>query len=124
MQLRFGLRSVTTVTVLSLLILVISLFSSTPDGLGPFGITLWFIVLLLGLGGFFSLLLYSLKRNTSRKEPQLLFTSALRQGILISTWGVGLFALAALRQLDIKDIVLVTVLVVLIEFYLRRSSPA
>ena len=119
-----SLRIVAVVTVLVLVVLLISLLSTTPDRLGPFGITLWFVGVLIALGGVLTLMLYSIRRNLSARDHDVLFTTSLRQGVLISTWASGLFALSSLHQLDLKDIVLVSLLVVLIEFYLRRVQPS
>jgi len=99
---------------------MVSLFTTTPDSLGPFGITLWFVGLLAAFGGISTLVLYYLKRSLSHQDKQLVFTSSLRQGVLLSILICGMFALASLHQLDIKDIVLISSLVILIEFYLRR----
>lgn len=120
LSLRLGLRIVTIGTIIISIVLMVSLFTTTPDSLGPFGITLWFVGLLMAFGGISTLVLYYLKRSLSHQDKQLAFTSSLRQGVLLSTLICGMFALASLHQLDIKDIVLISSLVVLIEFYLRR----
>ncbi len=117
---RSGIRITLSVTLVSLASILVVATLTTPDRLGPFGITLWFSGLLIALGGSLTLFLYQLRKRFSRQDRALVFSRALRHGILISTWITSLVALNSLRQLGLKDIVLVTLLVVLIEFYLRR----
>ena len=121
---RSGIRITLTVTFLSLASILAVAALTTPDRLGPFGITLWFGGFLLALGGFLTLILYQLRKGFSRGDRAVVFSRALRHGILTSTWISSLVALNSLRQLGLKDIVLVTLLVVLIEFYMRRLSPS
>src|SRR3990167_3865752 len=99
---RISLRIVFITTIISSAVLLVSVFSTTPDNLGPFGITLWFVGLLLAFGGTTTLVLYYLRRSLSRQDKQQIFTSSLRQGVLLSTLICGMFALSSLRQLDIK----------------------
>lgn len=118
----FSLQKTTLgVTIAAGVGLLVSMFLTTPDQLGPFGITLWFTGLLVSLGGVATLFINSFGRWLHRSlTPQQRFSLALRHGVLFSTWITALLALHSLRQLSLKDIVLVSVLVLLIEFYLRR----
>lgn len=109
-------------TIVSGLILLLATLTTTPDQLGPFGITLWFILFLIMLGGLLTFIIYWFKRlGNNQQPPEAKFVTALRYGILSSTWITALVALNSLRQLGLKDIVLVSILVGLIEFYLRRT---
>ena len=118
---RLGLR----ITWLSVLIigfgLLAATLTTTPDKVGPFGITLWFVGFLAVLGGVLTIgLYYFLRLFRRRASKEAIFVLALRRGVLISIWLTALIALNSLRQLGLKDIVLISLLVVLIEFYLRR----
>ncbi len=97
--------------------LVSSWFVTSPDQLGPFGITVWFVGLFITLANTFCFLLYILRR----RKPGA-FGRALRQGILLSTFTTSLLALNSLHQLSLRDVVLIAVLLVLVEFYMRRSQ--
>ncbi|MBI4100996.1 hypothetical protein HY441_00800 [Candidatus Microgenomates bacterium] len=117
-----GLRTTLLITIVLIAALLVSTLATNPDRLGPFGITLWFVGLLFALGGILTIVFYHLKRMFVREDKALVFTHALRQGILAATWLTALIALNSLRSLSLKDIVLVTILVALIEFYLRRAT--
>ena|SRR5687768_12345804 len=99
--------------------LVTSWFVTNPDLLGPFGITVWFLGLFLTLANLFSLILYTFKRR--RGQPERALAVSIRQGILLSIWISSLLALNSLKQLSVRDVVLISLLVVLGEFYMRRS---
>lgn len=98
-------------------LLVGSMFVVTPDKLGPFGITLWFLAALASLwsivAGVVYFFLWWLNRPQARK-------TSLQAGGLVSGYVIALLALNSLRQLDLKDIVLVSLLVLLAGFYLRK----
>ncbi len=123
--LRYGSRVLGLTTLATAVGLLITTTLTTPDKLGPFGITLWFTGLLICLGGLLSLLIYRTGRLFSKKAvPSLQLTEAMRRGFLTATWLVALVALNSLRQLGVKDIVLITVLVLVINFYLKRLRLA
>lgn len=116
-----GLRIITILTAVSFLALMAAMFITTPDELGPFGITVWFLTLLVFVGSLLTLTIYYLsKRFNSRKASDQRLADSMRYGYLSGTWLTALAALNSLRQLGLKDIVLVSLLVGLIEFYLRR----
>lgn len=96
--------------------LLISTFLVSPQELGPFGITAWFGALLVIATSFISQWLMSRRYNSSDGG----FWLALRRAFLISVWLVALLALNSLRQLVIRDIILIIVLGLLVDFYLRR----
>lgn len=98
--------------------LIASLFLTNPNDLGPFGITVWFILLLVVSTTVVTLLLFRLRKQRTTRA----FTQSLRRGFLISIWAVSLLALNSLHQLTIADIILITVLVVVIDFYMRRMK--
>lgn len=105
----------------SMVALVALAATRTPAELGPFGITIWFVLFLTALGSLLTLTIHQIKRVLGKKSNQL-FTNSLRQGVLMGIWLTALIALNSLRQLGVKDIVLVSILVVLIDFYLRKAK--
>lgn len=117
----FALPTIAGLTVLIGIVLLISVFISNPDQLGPFGITLWFVALWLFFSGVFGLVRLGIGNILGFKQKKARKIS-FRQGALISVWLTSLLAFKSLGQLGVKDIVLVTLLVVLVEFYVRRAS--
>ena len=106
-----------------LVLLLISMVLTNPTNLGPGGVTLWFLGFWLVLATNLAFLKYELvmrygsetAKSTGRKTK----LAALRHGVLIGAGLTVLLALSSLQQLDIRDIALVTVLLILIEFYAR-----
>jgi hypothetical protein len=104
--------------------LVMSLTLTSPLALGPVGVTGWFIWLFMGLSGMAALGLYALKsylRLHATNVSRLRY--AWRQGLLISAWVVGLLALSSLRQLGLLDAILLGILLLIIEVYMRLRWP-
>ncbi len=100
-------------------LLVLSWFVTTPAQIGPFGITIWFICLYFALSGVIALVVYRFDKNLHGKPDT--FSKALGRGLLIGLWLTALIGLNSLRQLGLKDVILISLLVVLIEFYMRRK---
>lgn len=107
--------SLTGVIVLSLL--GVSLVTTNPDRLGPFGVTMWFLALLVGLTAVFSGLVHLI---TLWVKGSAAYYASLKTAAVVSTYLVALLALNSLRQLNVQDIVLVSLLVVLAGFYVRK----
>ena len=117
-------KLVLTVETAVVLGLLLSASLVTPDRMGPFWITVWFVGLLIALSGGFSLLFYWWKRLWHKSaEADAQFGQSLRQAVVFSTWLTALIALNSLRQLGFKDLLLVTILVLVIDFYLKRLEP-
>src|SRR5687768_129310 len=105
LSVRSSLKLILMVSVVISLGLMAVTLTTTPDKLGPFGITLWFVGLLFAGGGFLTLGFYYFKRLMhSQLHKEEILAAALRQGILTSTWLVALAALNSLHQLGLKDI--------------------
>lgn len=98
--------------------LLVSVFVTSPNELGPFGITTWFILLLYVLASILTLVIYRAKKDFTSQG----FAQAIRKGFLLGIWITALLALAGLRQLTIRDIILLTVLVIVVDFYMRRMK--
>jgi hypothetical protein len=104
--------------------LVLSLFLTNPQAIGPAGVTAWFLVLYLGLAALAALGFYGLKtylRLHATNVARLRYSW--RQGLLVSTWIVVLLALGSLRQLGVLDAILLGILLVIVEVYVRFRWP-
>jgi len=101
-------------------LILLSLFVTNPVKLGPIGVTLWFVVLLSVLFAVFSLGLYFVKiflRLHETHSTRLRYS--MRQGLLLSFWVTSLLALSSLGQYSLKDAILLGLLLLIIELYVR-----
>lgn len=101
-----------------------SLLLTNPVQLRPLGVTFWFVVLYLALASVCTLLLYAAKsylRLHATGAGRLRY--ATRQGLLISAWLVGMLALSSLRQFGWLDGILLGILLVIVEVYVRFRWP-
>ncbi len=104
--------------------LLLSLFFTNPVAIGPIGVTIWFVVLFLSLSSILALVLY-----TTKTFLHLHTTGAARlryswrQGLLIGGWAAGLMSLSSLRQVGILDAILLALLLVIVEVYVRFRWP-
>ncbi len=98
--------------------LIFSMFATSPNELGPFGLTVWFTVLLVAITGLLWLMLTTLKYGRDREGMMI----AIRRSFLIGMWLVAIIALSSLRQFSIRDIILLTILGLLIDFYMKRMQ--
>lgn len=111
-------------SAVALLGLVSSLTLTNPRALGPAGVTLWFVWVYGGLTAMFTLGLYFLKsylRLHSTNVGRLRY--AWRQGLLAAAWVVGLLALGSLGQLGLLDAILLGILLLIVEVYMRLRWP-
>lgn len=101
-------------------LILLSLFVTNPSKLGPFGVTLWFLVFLsvifalLSLGLYFAKIFLRLHENHSTR-----LRYSMRQGLLLSFWITALLALSSLGQYGPKDAILLGLLLLIIELYVR-----
>ncbi len=115
--------------VSSLLLLVLvtgilcsaTVFLTTPRYLGPAGVTFWFIGAFLFLSGALSLLgfAWKMRKLKNREKLQWSLNESLRTGFLLGFVVVILLALASLKSLTLRDIILFVLTVVIVEFYFR-----
>jgi hypothetical protein len=104
--------------------LILSLLLTNPLALGPAGVTLWFVLLFTSLASVITLGLYLVKwylKLHSTGVARLRY--AWRHGMLIAAWIVGLLALASLRQFGLLDAILLGILLVIVEVYVRFRWP-
>lgn len=120
MQVRLYLSAIVAMTLILGAGVAATVSWTSPVSLGALGVTAWFVALMGALGGAVTLVLYLVKSRAGKFESrrsQLQF--ALRQGMLLGGGVVILLALSSLRQLDMRDVVLIVILLALIEFYFR-----
>lgn len=100
-----------------------ALFLTNPASIGPLGVTIWFLGVLAAAGAILTIGLYYLKSflHLHHSESQR-FHFAWRQGVLLALALVIFLALSSLRQLSGGDIVLVSIFLLLVEFYFRTRS--
>jgi hypothetical protein len=122
-QVRSSLSLMLALTIIAGGAVVVGLVVSNPANLGPGGVTLWFIGLLVALQSGLTLGLYRLKgRYAETLGPKKRFTSSWRQAFLIAGVIVMLLALSSLRQLSARDAILLVILAALVEFYGRTRK--
>lgn len=111
-------------SVVAALGLVLSLVLTTPRALGPAGVTFWFVWAYGGLAAMFTLGLYGLKsylRLHNTNVGRLRYSW--RQGLLLAAWVVGMLALSSLGQLGLLDAILLGILLLIVEVYMRFRWP-
>lgn len=104
--------------------LIVSLFATNPLAIGPIGVTLWFILLLSGLSAILALALYGAKtflhvHTTGASRLRYSW----RQGMLGAWWVTGVLALSSLHQFNLRDAILLGLLLAIIEVYIRFRWP-
>lgn len=100
---------------------LLAMIFTSPEGIGPIGVTIWFLILLgslatLAAGGLFYLKKHSPRiQNTEEK----LLEHSWRQGWLIGGALVAVLALSSLGQLTLRDVGIIAGLAILLEVFLR-----
>jgi hypothetical protein len=92
--------------------------------LGPAGVTVWFVGVFLLVSSLLTLGLYAAKnylRLHSTGAARLRYSW--RQGLLLGGWLVGMASLSSLRQLGPLDAILLGILLVIVEVYVRFRWP-
>lgn len=111
-------------SLVSLVALFASLVLTNPLEVGPAGVTVWFVLLFSFLSTLIALALYS-----SKTFLHLHATGASRlryswrQSLLLSGWATGLLALSSLHQLGVLDGILLALLLLIVEVYVRLRWP-
>ncbi len=100
------------------------MMATTPKHLGPSGVTFWFIDALIFVVGCLCIALITVKiwllhgRDNLNRTVNSSFRTAFLTGLGLMT----ILALRSLGTLSIKDIVLLALVLLLIEFYLRTRG--
>lgn len=103
---------------------LLSLLATNPVTVGPAGVTTWFVVLFVALSCIATLALYFAKtflRVHPTRANRLRYSW--RQGLLVSGWATCLIALSSLRQLGVWDGILLGLLLLIVEGYVRLRWP-
>lgn len=111
-------------SLVSVVGLVFSLMLTNPLAIGPVGVTLWFVGLFLAMASVITLGLYAAKtylRLHSTGSARLRYSW--RQGLLVAGWLVGMLSLSSLHQLGPLDVILLGILLVIVEVYVRFRWP-
>jgi hypothetical protein len=104
--------------------LIVSLLVTSPVMIGPVGVTIWFVALLTEAAALATLALYGIKTYLHLHATQALrLRYSWRQGWLIGGWATSLLALNSLQQLGIKDAILLGLLLLIVEVYVRLRWP-
>ena len=106
------------------IILLTTMFVTTPTAVGPVGVTIWFLVLLSFLASVMTLFLYFIKlyfKLHATKQQRVRY--AWLQGLLGSGWVAGLLALSSLGQLGLRDAILIGLATIIVELYVRFRWP-
>jgi hypothetical protein len=111
-------------SLVSVATLILSLVFTNPVAIGPVGVTLWFVILFASLASIVCLLLYTAKTFLHVHATAVgRLRYSWRQGLLIGGWLSGIIALSSLRQLGVLDGILLGILLVIVEVYVRFRWP-
>jgi hypothetical protein len=111
-------------SVVSVATLILSLVFTSPVAIGPAGVTVWFVVLFASLASLACLALYTAKTFLHVHATAVSrLRYSWRQGLLIGGWISGIIALSSLRQLGVLDGILLGILLVIVEVYVRFRWP-
>lgn len=112
-------------SLVSSVVVVLSLLLTNPLTIGPIGVTGWFVVLLSDFISLATLGLYAAKSylhlHEGSKTSRLRYSA--RQGLLLGGWLAALLALSSLNQLGLRDAILLGLLLVIVELYVRFRWP-
>lgn len=101
-----------------------SILYTNPAEIGPVGVTAWFVIFLSCAAAISTLCLYLSKAFLHVHATGVSrLRYSWRQGLLIGGWVTGLLALSSLHQLTIPDGILLALLLVIVEIYVRFRWP-
>jgi hypothetical protein len=108
----------------SVVLLLLSLLLSNPLSLGPLGVTIWFLVFFSGMACVVALGLYAAKSFLKvQPNPSVRLKFSWRQGLLISAWFTVVLGLSSLRQLALRDVILLGIFLGIIDIFVRLRQP-
>ncbi len=116
LMLAFGLMG-------AFLVLIAVLFTN-PTSIGPFGVTVWFLLVLGVIASLLAAALFKVKVKSPRIEntEEKLLQNSWRQGWLLGGALVAILALSSLKQLAWRDAGLILAVTVLVEIFLRSRK--
>ncbi len=114
------LGSITVGGVGALVLAALLMQATTPTALGPLGVTAWFGLVLVGLAAIGTGLAYvvaaKLQHSTPKARQRII--DATRRGLLVGGGVTIVLGLSSLRQLNLRDVILLLLLGGLVEFYM------
>lgn len=114
---------ITLATILTGSLAILSLFISSPRDIGPVGVTIWFLITFVFLGGIIGLSSYhySKKKVDNKSGLGLVFKNSIRSGYVFAGLVVILLALQSLRMLSVGDTILFVLIALVMELYFRTK---
>lgn len=105
-------------------VLIYSIFNFSPKQLGPAWITFWFVGFLLVTASLVVIVDYNwkLRKEESRMQPNKALITSLRTGLLCGFTAAILLALSSLKSLSLRDVILFTLTVIIIELFFRTRK--
>lgn len=115
--------SIVIVGAAALVLAVLIMQASTPAGIGPAGVTGWFLLVLIGLCALCAAAAYgaALKLQPKLAGRRRIIDSA-RRGLLAGGALTIVLGLNSLQQLNLRDVLLLVALGTLVEFYTVARS--
>lgn len=105
-------------------LLALSVIFTAPADIGPIGVTAWFVLAYVTLTAILTLLLFVIKNFLRLHVTSLSrLRYSQRQGMLLAALMVGCLSLSSLKQLGWLDVILLGLILVIIEVYVRFRWP-
>jgi hypothetical protein len=108
----------TVVGIAALVLAILIMLTTTPVGIGPLGVTAWFLLVLVGLAAVVGVVAYGLaawlQPHATTKHR---IKASWRRGLMIGGYITIVVALNSLQQLNLRAVLILALLLVLIEFY-------
>lgn len=102
---------------------VFMMLATTPLGIGPLGVTAWFLIALVGSTAVAAILIYAVEARLQQKLPvKRRMAESTRRGLFIGGFITIILAFSSLKQLNMRDIFLMALLLLLVEFYVTARS--
>lgn len=104
--------------------LALSVLLTTPASIGPIGVTIWFVAFLTAVSGALTLALYGTKTYLhlhGTAQHRLRYSG--RQALLLGGWATAMIALSTLQQLNLRDALLLGLILLVVELYARLRQP-
>lgn len=105
-------------------LLLLSVIFTSPSALGPIGVTIWFVLLFVSTAAMSTVGLFVSKRYLRWHDSDVArLRYSQRQGLLIAGWLTGCLALSSLKQLGWLDAILLGLILLIVEIYVRFRWP-
>ena len=103
--------------------LLLMMLLTNPVMIGPLGVTAWFLIAFIAVSSLATLVAFYLsKRFESHASEHQLVVSSRRRGIMVGLFVSVMLGLQSLQQFNLRDAILLLLLMVLTEFYLVTKS--